>query len=108
MLYVKVGTGVGCGIISGRGAVHRGAQGAAGDIGHIQVPGHEDVPCRCGNAGCLEAVAGGRALAQRLHVDAALAPAPGTWSGWSEPATARRHGPCGKRVASSGPCSRAA
>ena len=66
MLYVKVGTGIGCGIISGRGAVHRGAQGAAGDIGHIQVPGYEHVLCRCGNAGCLEAVAGGRALAQRL------------------------------------------
>ncbi len=77
MLYVKVGTGIGCGIISGRGAVHRGAQGAAGDIGHIQVPGHEHVPCRCGNAGCLEAVAGGRALAERLVVDPAL-DAPGT------------------------------
>ena len=71
MLYVKVGTGIGCGIISGRGAVHRGAQGAAGDIGHIQVPGHEHVLCRCGNAGCLEAVAGGRALAERLVVDPA-------------------------------------
>jgi predicted NBD/HSP70 family sugar kinase len=72
MLYVKVGTGIGCGIISGRGTVHRGAQGAAGDIGHIQVPGYEHVLCRCGNAGCLEAVAGGRALAERLVVDPAL------------------------------------
>jgi predicted NBD/HSP70 family sugar kinase len=69
MLYVKVGTGIGCGIIRGRGAVHRGAQGAAGDIGHIQVPGHEHVLCRCGNPGCLEAVAGGRALAERLVLD---------------------------------------
>ncbi|MGH2796199.1 MAG: ROK family transcriptional regulator [Thermoleophilaceae bacterium] len=69
MLYVKVGTGIGCGIISARGAVHRGAQGAAGDIGHIRVPGHGHVLCRCGNAGCLEAVAGGRALAERLLVD---------------------------------------
>ena len=69
MLYVKVGTGIGCGIISGRGTVHRGAQGAAGDIGHIQVPGHDDVLCRCGNVGCLEAVAGGRAIAERLADD---------------------------------------
>jgi predicted NBD/HSP70 family sugar kinase len=65
LLFVKVGTGIGCGIVvSGR--IHRGAQGAAGDIGHIRVPGHDHVLCRCGNLGCLEAVAGGRALAQRL------------------------------------------
>jgi predicted NBD/HSP70 family sugar kinase len=65
LLYVKVGTGIGSGIVAGR-AIHRGAQGAAGDIGHITVSGHDDVVCRCGNVGCLEAVAGGRALAQRL------------------------------------------
>ena len=41
-------------------------QGAAGDIGHIRLAGHEDVVCRCGNLGCLEAVAGGGALARRL------------------------------------------
>ena len=46
------------------GRIHRGAQGAAGDIGHIRVAGHDDVVCRCGNIGCLEAVAGGRALAR--------------------------------------------
>ena len=65
LLFIKVGTGIGCGIVAGR-LIHRGAQGAAGDIGHIRVPGNEDVLCRCGNVGCLEAVAGGRALAQRL------------------------------------------
>jgi predicted NBD/HSP70 family sugar kinase len=65
LLFVKVGTGIGSGIVAG-GAIHRGAQGAAGDIGHITVPGHEDVVCSCGNVGCLEAVAGGRALARRL------------------------------------------
>jgi predicted NBD/HSP70 family sugar kinase len=65
LLCVKVGTGIGCGIVIG-GRIHRGAQGAAGDIGHIRVSGHDDVICRCGNVGCLEAVAGGRALAQRL------------------------------------------
>jgi predicted NBD/HSP70 family sugar kinase len=65
LLYVKVGTGIGCGIVVDR-RIHRGAEGAAGDIGHIVVTDHEDVVCRCGNTGCLEAVAGGRALAQRL------------------------------------------
>jgi predicted NBD/HSP70 family sugar kinase len=65
LLFVKVGTGIGCGIVAG-GDIHRGAQGAAGDIGHIRLSHHDEVVCRCGNIGCLEAVAGGRALAQRL------------------------------------------
>ena len=67
LLYVKVGTGIGCGIITD-GRIHRGAQGAAGDIGHIHVPGNEEI-CRCGNRGCLEAVAGGGAMATRLRGD---------------------------------------
>ena len=65
LLFVKVGTGIGCGVITD-GRIHRGAQGAAGDIGHIHVAGHDDVICRCGNLGCLEAVAGGGAMAARL------------------------------------------
>jgi predicted NBD/HSP70 family sugar kinase len=65
LLYVKVGTGIGCGIVSG-GVLHRGASGAAGDIGHIRLPGHDDVLCHCGNSGCVEAVAGGKALANAL------------------------------------------
>ena len=70
LLYVKIGTGIGCGIVSGR-RIHRGAQGAAGDIGHVRLAGHDDIVCRCGNIGCLEAVAGGRALAAKL-ADAGL------------------------------------
>jgi predicted NBD/HSP70 family sugar kinase len=65
LLFVKVATGIGCGIITD-GRIHRGAQGAAGDIGHIHVPGNEEI-CRCGNRGCLEAVAGGGAMAARLR-----------------------------------------
>ena len=65
LMFIKVGTGIGCGIVAGR-AIHRGAQGAAGDIGHIRLAGHEDLICRCGNVGCLEAFAGGDALARRL------------------------------------------
>ncbi|MEA2401100.1 MAG: hypothetical protein QOK00_1503, partial [Thermoleophilaceae bacterium] len=65
LLYVKVGTGIGCGIVAG-GEIHRGAEGAAGDIGHIRVTSDESVVCRCGNLGCLEAVAGGGAIAARL------------------------------------------
>src|SRR5215217_4094018 len=55
LLFVKVGTGIGCGVIT-NGRIHRGAQGAAGDIGHIHVPDHDDVICRCGNLGCPEAM----------------------------------------------------
>jgi predicted NBD/HSP70 family sugar kinase len=65
LLFVKVGTGIGCGVIND-GRIHRGAQGAAGDLGHVHVPDHDDVLCRCGNFGCLEAVAGGGAMAARL------------------------------------------
>jgi predicted NBD/HSP70 family sugar kinase len=64
-LFIKVGTGIGSGLILG-GRLHRGAQGAAGDIGHVPVAEAADVLCRCGNTGCLETVAGGRALALAL------------------------------------------
>lgn len=66
LLFVKVGTGIGCGIVI-NSMLHRGAVGSAGDIGHIHVPGSDGYQCWCGNSGCLEAVAGGRALARRLH-----------------------------------------
>jgi predicted NBD/HSP70 family sugar kinase len=71
MLMIKVGTGVGCGIIAS-GEIHRGAQGTAGDIGHIPYKGDvssgEEQPiCRCGNIGCVEAYAGGWALLRDLR-----------------------------------------
>jgi predicted NBD/HSP70 family sugar kinase len=66
LMLVKVATGIGSGIISD-GALRRGAQGAAGDLGHVAVPGGGDVPCRCGNTGCLEAIASGAALAAALR-----------------------------------------
>lgn len=59
MMMLKVGTGVGGGLVTG-GRVHRGADGAAGDIGHIQLTETGEPPeCRCGNLGCVEAYAGG-------------------------------------------------
>ncbi|MFG2359915.1 ROK family protein [Streptomyces sp. NPDC048521] len=59
-LCVKLGTGIGCGIVVG-GGVHRGVTGSAGDIGHIQLD--PDGPrCACGKTGCLEAYFGGNAL----------------------------------------------
>lgn len=65
--FVKAGTGIGSGIFAG-GVVYRGANGAAGDIGHIQL-GVEDGPlCRCGKLGCVEARAAGWAIARDLRV----------------------------------------
>ena len=66
LLFVKVATGIGSGIIAD-GSLRRGARGAAGAIGHIAVQGADDIPCRCGNLGCLEAVAGSDAIARRLR-----------------------------------------
>jgi predicted NBD/HSP70 family sugar kinase len=65
LLMIKVGTGIGCGIVAD-GHIYRGARGAAGDIGHIRATSRDDVICRCGNVGCLEAIAGGKALADGL------------------------------------------
>jgi predicted NBD/HSP70 family sugar kinase len=66
LLFIKVGTGIGCGIVA-HGRIHRGAQGAAGDLGHVRVASAADAICRCGNAGCVEAIAGGQAIADRLR-----------------------------------------
>ncbi|WP_408898294.1 ROK family protein [Nocardioides sp. R1-1] len=66
LVFVKVGTGIGAGIISG-GTLQRGAQGTAGDLGHIHVARGADVTCRCGNQGCLEAIAAVPALARALR-----------------------------------------
>ncbi|MFC9351835.1 ROK family protein [Arthrobacter sp. NPDC057013] len=60
LIYCKIGSGVGAGLLSA-GRIHRGANGAAGDIGHVRVS-DSDAQCRCGKTGCLEAVAGGWAL----------------------------------------------
>jgi predicted NBD/HSP70 family sugar kinase len=71
-LVVKVGTGVGCGVVVA-GRVYRGAQGSAGDIGHIHVHAADgrSVLCRCGNTNCLEALASGASLL-RDALDAGL------------------------------------
>jgi predicted NBD/HSP70 family sugar kinase len=65
-LFVKVATGIGGGIISS-GQLQRGANGTAGDLGHVRVPRGDDVLCRCGNHGCLEALASGPAVARQLQ-----------------------------------------
>jgi glucokinase-like ROK family protein len=63
LAYIKVATGIGCGIVVG-GQIYHGQTGAAGEIGHITID-EDGPPCKCGSYGCLEAMAGGPAIAQR-------------------------------------------
>lgn len=72
LLFVKVGSGIGAGLLID-GTLHRGERGAAGDIGHTVVPSGGEEVCSCGNVGCLDAVAGGWAIARRMG-DAAPTP----------------------------------
>lgn len=69
-LVIKVGTGIGCGIVC-HGQVYRGANGSAGDVGHICVD-PQGPRCHCGNVGCVETMAAGPAIA-RAATEAALA-----------------------------------
>jgi glucokinase-like ROK family protein len=63
LAYIKVGRGIGAGLLL-EGQVYRGADGSAGEIGHFTI--NENGPlCSCGNKGCLEALAGGNAVARR-------------------------------------------
>jgi len=68
LLFIKVGAGIGAGIVTADGNVHRGADGAAGDIGHIRVSTRRDIVCRCGKLDCLEAVASHRAVVNDLGI----------------------------------------
>jgi glucokinase-like ROK family protein len=61
LAYIKIGTGIGAGLLL-NGQIYRGVTGSAGEIGHLTI--EENGPlCACGNHGCLEAIAGGRAIA---------------------------------------------
>jgi glucokinase-like ROK family protein len=85
-IFIKVGTGIGAGLIS-EGYLHRGAQGAAGDIGHVRVTESTTEVCRCGKVGCLEALAGGQAIARQGQAAAASGASPFLAAG--QPITSR-------------------
>lgn len=70
LIFLKAATGIGSGIISD-GQLQRGSQGTAGDIGHVRVSRGDNIACRCGNYGCLEAVAGAPAVIKNVN-DAGL------------------------------------
>ena len=64
IIFVKIGNGIGASVIC-NGRLYRGSTEYAGGIGHINI-GHDKL-CYCGNRGCLEAQAGGRAIAARAE-----------------------------------------
>lgn len=64
LMFVKVGTGIGTGLVLG-GRLHRGAIGIAGELGHVQVDPQGPL-CVCGNRGCLETLASVRVMTQEL------------------------------------------
>ncbi len=65
VVYLKVSTGIGAGLIAA-GRLYRGAGGTAGEIGHTIIDPFGPV-CRCGNRGCLETIAGSQALLELLR-----------------------------------------
>ncbi len=68
LVFVKVSTGIGAGIIAG-GQLQRGAQGSAGDMGHVQVPMSAGSARQPGDERDLEALASGSALAVALRAE---------------------------------------
>jgi predicted NBD/HSP70 family sugar kinase len=65
LLFIKVATGVGAGIISG-GRLQRGALGSAGDLGHVRVPFGTDTPSHGEQDADLESLVSGPAIARTL------------------------------------------
>lgn len=66
-LFVAAGTGIGSALFLD-GRLYRGANAAAGEIGHVPLDfGPDAPPCGCGRRGCLEALASGPAIAARFR-----------------------------------------
>lgn len=68
LLFIKVGAGIGSGVVTAEGTVLRGADGAAGDINHLRIAHESDVVCACGHTGCLGSVASYRAVLNDLDI----------------------------------------
>ena len=95
LVYLSIGTGLAAGLVLD-GTLRRGATGAAGEIGHVPIDPLGAV-CQCGQRGCLETVASGRALAEAWPVRATSLrrrrcspPRPPATRGRSRSATASR------------------
>jgi predicted NBD/HSP70 family sugar kinase len=65
LLLVKVSTGIGAGVVID-GGIYRGAEHAAGSIGHVRLREQDDRVCTCGSKGCVASLASGQAVARDL------------------------------------------
>ncbi len=65
LVCIFVGTGIGGGVVSG-GKLLSGCSNTAAEIGHMTID-LNGPPCTCGHRGCLEALAGGWAIARRAR-----------------------------------------
>ena len=66
-IVVNIGYGIGAGIIM-EGRPFYGPRGMAGEFGHMTLDKESDIRCECGNYGCLEALASGRAIAETARM----------------------------------------
>jgi len=93
LVCLFVGTGIGGGVVSG-GRMLAGCSNTAGELGHMTIDLHGP-PCHCPNAGCLEALAGGWAIARRAQQAIAADPSAGArllaLAGGQAPAVTARH-----------------
>ena len=77
LALLAIGTGISAGVVLD-GVLHRGANGLAGEIGHVVIE-PDGTRCACGNRGCFEAVAAGPAILSR------------TLAGWAARGNGREH-----------------
>lgn len=66
LVVINVKHGIGAGILI-NGQLFQGDDGSAGEIGHVKVRGN-DLPCRCGQVGCLETIASGQAVVKKFQI----------------------------------------
>ena len=57
LVHLQLSVGIGAGLITSDAKIHRGADGSAGDIGHLRIDRQSEVPCQCGKRGCIGAYA---------------------------------------------------
>jgi len=77
LVCLFVGTGIGGGVVSG-GRMLTGCTNTAGELGHIVID-KDGPPCTCGNRGCLEAFAGGWAIARQAQKAISIDPSAGSY-----------------------------
>lgn len=69
LLHLQLSTGIGAGLITSDAKIHRGADGSAGDIGHLRIDSQSEARCQCGKIGCIGAYASLHAVMEQLGIE---------------------------------------